>query len=414
MISQRAAVTEVGRRLIPRFGAAIWIFLVILLAALFVIRSRGEFAGMVSALRRADLRWLAVALVCQIAVETLIAQKFRILLRRLGYRVRRLTLMRSHLYRHVIATVVPFGGPAAIVGFARDVGAAGVRTNDALYATVLSSIASEIAFLLVLLPTVARLLFLRQASVFVLAGTSLLIVMLTATVVAVLLAHRPSFHGRLPRRVREPLAELRAHGFRPRELAGPIALALGVNLCGIVMLEATLRAVGQQPSLSTVVAARVLASMVMLLAPVFQGAGAVELTAAGVLTRGGVPLPAALAAAVLFRFAQFWLPLTVGVLTRVGGAGVAVPVRRWLTIAGAGIAFGAASVALAEFSARHELERHTGLGSLEVSDLLGVVAGAALIAAIFSVPRLLPPRQRSAMTVAGVRPDAFVHRQTRR
>jgi hypothetical protein len=84
-----------------------------------------------------------------------------------------------------------------------------------------------------------------------------------------------------------------------------------------------------------------------------------------------------------------------------------------LTIAGAGIAFGAASLALAEFSARHELERHTGLGSLEVSDLLGVVAGAALIAAIFSVPRLLPPRQRSAMTVAGVRPDAFVHRQTR-
>jgi uncharacterized membrane protein YbhN (UPF0104 family) len=83
--------------MIPRFGAAIWIFLVILLAALFVVRSRGEFAGMVSALRRADLRWLAVALVCQIAVETLIAQKFRILLRRLGYRVRRLTLMRSHL-----------------------------------------------------------------------------------------------------------------------------------------------------------------------------------------------------------------------------------------------------------------------------------------------------------------------------
>jgi uncharacterized protein (TIRG00374 family) len=394
LITQRAAaVVETGRRLIPRSGTVVWIVLVALLCALFVFHSRGEFAGTVSALRGADPRWLAVALVCQVAVETLIAQKFRILLRRLGYRVRRLTLMRSHLYRHVIATVVPFGGPAAIVGFARDLAAAGVRTNDALYATVLSSIASETAFLLVLLPTVAWLLFSRQASVFVLAGTGLLVVIVAATAVALVLAHRPSFHGRLPRRIREPLAELRSHRFHTRELAGPIALAFGVNVCGIVMLEVTLRAVGQQPTLQTVVAARVLASVVMLLAPVFQGAGAVELTAAGVLARGGVPWPAALAATVLFRLVQFWFPLTVGVLSRVGSVTMPTTVRRWSTIAGAGIAF-VAAIALAEFSVGHEMERQTGLGPLEAGDLLGMIAGAALIAAIFSVPRLLPARQR--------------------
>src|SRR5262249_13433130 len=140
-----------------------------------------------------------------------------------------------------------------------------------------------------------------RVSWFVVGGVGSLVAMLAVSAAGIFLAHRVSFvssaFGRcLPRRAQEALLELRRHGLRPRDLIVPVALAVGVTVCGIVMLEATLRAVGQQPALSTVVAARVLASVVMLLAPVFQGAGAVEFTAVGVLTRGGVPPAAALAA----------------------------------------------------------------------------------------------------------------------
>jgi hypothetical protein len=43
-------------------------------------------------------------------------------------------------------------------------------------------------------------------------------------------------------------------------------------------------------------------------------AGAVEATPAGSLHAGGIPVPDAVAATVLFRLAQVWLPLALGAL----------------------------------------------------------------------------------------------------
>lgn len=397
-----ADVATPGRRLIGRYGAVVWLAILGVLGAIFVAHSRGELAGVLPTLRHADVRWLAVALACQIAVETLVAQKFRVLLRRLGHRVGRTTITRSHLYRHVIATIVPFGGPPAIVGFARDLGPAGVPAEDALYATMLSSIASEFAFLLVLLPTIGWLLLLNRVSWLVVAGAGFLMAMLAVSISGLFLAHRisvvsPAFGRRLPRRVREALLKVRRHGLRPRDLIVPVALAFGVNLCGIVMMEASLRAVSQHPALSTVLAARVLASVVMLLAPVYQGAGVVEFTAVGVLTRGGVPAAAALAATVLFRVFQFWLPLSFGVLSRLG-VRVPVPSRRWLKTAGAGAAIGLAVVAIAEIVASHRMEHETDLGSLDRTHLLGLSAGLFIFLVGSQLRRLQPLAVRARST----------------
>ncbi len=78
------------------------------------------------------------------------------------------------------------------------------------------------------------------------------------------------------------------------------------------MLAASLQAVGQHPSLTTLLVARVGASLAILALPVFQGAGAVELTVIGALHAGGVPVADAIAATLLFRIGQFWAPLMIG------------------------------------------------------------------------------------------------------
>lgn len=375
-----------GSRLVDRYGALAWLLLVGVFGTIFIARNKAEITAIGPHLRQTDLRWLAVVVVCQVGVETLIAQKFRILLGRLGYTVGRVTIMRSHLYRHVIATVIPFGGPAAIVGFANDLGRAGVALPDALYASMLSSIASEAAFLLVLLPTVAWLLLSSTASVFVVVGSGVLVLMLAATIAAVLFAHWLSLASsplgrRLPRRVHDVLDQLREHGLRPRDLVAPAAMALGVNLCGMVMMDAALRAVGAHAAISTVIAARVIASVVMLLAPVFQGAGAVEFTAAGVLARGGVPMATALAATVIFRVGQFWLPIALGVLTRLRvGRVEAVPVRRWATNAAVSAGVGLAAALVAEHVAYNRLDWGEAVGPLERADLAGLIAALFVFA----------------------------------
>ena len=88
--------------------------------------------------------------------------------------------------------------------------------------------------------------------------------------------------------------------------------AFGVNIAGLAMLAASLQAVGQHPSVTTILAARVAASVTMLILPVFQGAGAVEIVVVGALHTGGVPMADAIAAMVVFRIGQFWAPIALG------------------------------------------------------------------------------------------------------
>ena len=303
-----------------KIAPVVVIAIVLVLGTLFLVRNWSQVTGTWPALQRADLRWIAVAVFCQVAVETLISQKFRLILKRLGYRVERIRLIRSHLYRHVLATVIPFGGLPAMFGFARDLGPARVPMQQALFSVMLSSIASEIAFVSVLIPSLIWLALQGAASSYALVGTSVIVGFTIALIVLPIWLLRSSAEGGrgqwLRRKLEPTLVQLREHQIRPRDLVMPVVIALGINLCGILMMDASLRAVGVETSAATVVAARIVAAVVILLAPVFQGAGAVEFTAAGVLVAGGVSLPEALAALVVFRFVQFWLPLAAGSLAR--------------------------------------------------------------------------------------------------
>lgn len=312
------------RAMLFRVAPVVLVLAVVLFGALFLMRNWSQVVGIGPAIRHADHRWIAVALICQILVETLIAQKFRLILRRLGHEVGRLPLMRSHLYRHVLATIIPFGGIPAMYGFARDLGSEDVPTEDGLFSVLISSLASEIAFLTFLIPTLILLATQGLANQYALFGTMLVIAFTLGLILVLVWAmrHSGSDAGRgqwLRRRVVPIVRQLRTHQIRPRDLVGPVVMALGVNLCGIALMAAVLRSISVETDLLTVVAARVLASVVMLLAPVFQGAGAVEFTTVGVLVAGGVPVTEALAAAVLFRIVQFWFPLSMGSLGRLYG-----------------------------------------------------------------------------------------------
>jgi uncharacterized protein (TIRG00374 family) len=326
--SASLAIGKIGlrwhRAMLFRVAPIALVLAVVVFGALFLIRNWSQVQGIGPALRQADRHWLAVALLCQVLVEVLIAQKFRLILRRLGHDVGRLPLMRSHLYRHVLATIIPFGGIPAMYGFARDLGSEDVPTEDGLFSVLISSLASEIAFLSFLVPTLVLLTMQGLANQYALFGTMLVIAFTFGLVMMLVWAMRysGSDSGRgqwVRRRVAPILTQLRTHQIRPRDLVGPVVMALGVNVFGIVLMDAVLRSISVETDLLTVVAARVLASVVMLLAPVFQGAGAVEFTTVGVLAAGGVPVTEALAAAVLFRIVQFWFPLSMGALGRLYG-----------------------------------------------------------------------------------------------
>ena len=93
----------------------------------------------------------------------------------------------------------------------------------------------------------------------------------------------------------------------------PAALAaVAVDLLAILQLWVALRAVGVPVGLEEPFVAYSIATLFALVGIVPGGIGVVELSVVAVLHSFGTPLALAAAAAVLFRVAEFWIPLAVG------------------------------------------------------------------------------------------------------
>jgi uncharacterized protein (TIRG00374 family) len=115
---------------------------------------------------------------------------------------------------------------------------------------------------------------------------------------------------------------------QPRRMVTLVALQLTVFTFHSLALVSILSALGLSTSVPAVLAAYGLTLVVSVFTLLPGGGGTVEAALTVALTAQGVPLDAALGAAVLFRLISFWMLLPVGalcyrVLTRWGGDGAA-------------------------------------------------------------------------------------------
>jgi uncharacterized protein (TIRG00374 family) len=105
----------------------------------------------------------------------------------------------------------------------------------------------------------------------------------------------------------------------PKRTALMMTSAAGANVAYGLALYWAIAAFGGTPSLIGVLVGYLIAATVAAIAPTPGGLGAMEAALVAALTRLGVPTGEAVAGALAFRLATFWLPLAVGaVLLRVG------------------------------------------------------------------------------------------------
>lgn len=321
MPSVRGFVRQ-GRIVLSRYGVYIWLALLVLLAVGFVTRQQDEIRQIGAALAAADRWWLAGIVAVQLVAIALSGLTYKVILRRLGHHIRLHQLIDLHLQRHVVGTLTPVGGPASVYVLIRNLARRGVSTDDALLTTTLRSATGYASFVLLLIPT---FLFHRPSSI-AMVGAGILVTMLAAlaTIIALLLrqhshAHVPGpLQRRLPARAVAFVDHARDYGIRPPDLALPFAVGLAQNLVNAVALFVALRAMHQDVSPVVVLVGFTAGTMFSLVAPVFQGIGLVEVSMAVALQQMGVPVPAAIGAALLFRVGDLWLPLILGLAAQAG------------------------------------------------------------------------------------------------
>lgn len=284
--------------------------------AIFLYQQRGTFLDGAALLRDANLTWVVIALTMQLAVIGLFAAGYRTILRRLGHAVEHWRLALLHLRRVVIMTIVPAGSPASVVVFLRALEQRGVPAGDGLLTVAIRSMAALASFAILLVPIAVF----SNPSGTVIAGAALVVIgfLLAAGALFALLrgVQLPdAVERRLPECVLTFIADAHAHRIVSRDLVVPFVLALASNLLGVATLYVALLAVGAPLSLASVVAAYAVGTILLSISPIFQGAGAVELGLALALQQLGTPAAAAVAATLLFRICDIWLPLTLGLMT---------------------------------------------------------------------------------------------------
>lgn len=305
-----------------RYGTLLWLTFLIGFLAFFLNQHGADLRNAVGLIVRGDPRWAFVMIVMQLSTVALVTGKWRMLFRRLGVYLPAQTVLGAYLRRHLIGTVVPLGGPAGLVHFVRDLGKHRVSSGTVLHASVLASLVNQVAFALYLVAALAWLAISGKATGTVLIATIVVAALVIAAFVSVsVLLKRAELPrvltDRLPARVLKPISEIRANGVRFHHIALALPFAIAVNIAGVALLAVALMVVGQHPVITTVLSARVASSISGLMLPVMQGGGAVEVTMVGTLHAGGVPLPQAVAAMVVFRIVQFWIPIALGGLAMV-------------------------------------------------------------------------------------------------
>jgi uncharacterized membrane protein YbhN (UPF0104 family) len=319
-------LTQIVRaRVLPfchRFGTLLWLTFLLAFLTFFLRQHGPELRSAAGLVVRGNPRWAFVMVIMQLTSVALVTGKWRMLFRRLGSHLPAQTVLGAYLRRHLIGTVIPLGGPAGLIHFVRDLGKHRVSSGTVLHASMLASLVNQVAFVLYLVGALAWLAIAGQATGTVLIATIVVTALVIAAFISVSVllkrAELPRFlTNRLPTRVLKPISEIRANGVRFHYIALALPFAIAVNVAGVALLAVALMVVGQHPAITTVLSARVASSISGLILPVMQGGGAVELTMVGALHAGGVPLPQAVAAMVVFRIVQFWIPISLGGLAMV-------------------------------------------------------------------------------------------------
>ncbi|MDQ3780833.1 MAG: flippase-like domain-containing protein [Chloroflexota bacterium] len=308
----RSLIRSLGSFL-RRYGAPLWLVLILSLAIVFGLRQRQELGHIVATLRGADPYWLASIVVLEGGILALIAVTYQALLSRLGHAVRFHSLVGVHLHRIVVGTVTPVGGPSSMLVFVHKLRQRGVRPADALLAVSIKSVIGNAAFLLLLLPV----LLVQEPSLLLIGSTFglvALVAVMAAVLVLVLRQRKPPrwLVRRLPRRSLRFVVQIRQHEIAPRGLIAPFTYLLTTKIAGVGMLFLALRAVGHHSDIQVPLIAYVVGMVFLLVAPVFQGIGFVEVSIAVALQRLGVPPATAIGATLLCRVGELWLPLAAG------------------------------------------------------------------------------------------------------
>lgn len=313
--NQSTAVSN-DTHLHPTLGL-VWRGFVLVLLIAFLWWQRHEIAQAVHLLRTIRRYWIGALLAAALLLHALLAWTLASVVRLTGSKVPYTEAFITRAEREMVATTMPMGGIASWVVLVQRFGRYGVTPATAGLATLLYSVVGHLSFLMVVIPTLIWFSLSQESMTVVWVGLAVVIVSVTAVIAITVLLLKgitlpERIERRLPDAVHSARDQIRSMTVRPSHLVPSLMISLMADLAGAAGVWIALHAVGEPSTIMVAMAAYVVGTLMLLAAPVFQGIGFVEASMTVAMQQMGVPLEQALAATLLYRVVDTWLPVVIG------------------------------------------------------------------------------------------------------
>lgn len=290
-----------------------------LLLAIFFFRSeRKELATIIPNLEKADAGWLSLGIPAIIFCTLFQGGLYRKSFASINLTLKWGDAVALFLKRNFIGVFLPAGSITSLAYSPSQIRKSGFSKMQVHQASGLFAFASLLTVFIAGLPVIIYAVF--SNGLFGNAWIGLIIIFLIIAglvFIARSIRQRGFLYKFLDSRLpafTPFINELFAANVNGRKFSGAVLYSLGVEISGMLFVYLAMFALGLPASFGVAAITYIVAVLMMVISPFLKGLGAVELAMVYALGQFGYSPADALSITILFRLAEFWIPLAAGVL----------------------------------------------------------------------------------------------------
>lgn len=223
------------------------------------------------------------------------------------------------LKRNFISVFIPAGGVSSLAFFSGDIENRGISKSKIHFASSIYAFVGILSVVLVGIPVFIYALIEGTIGL----GEWFALLALAGLVLSLYLVFRSIFSKgniycliiRFFPKTEVFFRDIITHTIDTKYLIETILVSMAIDLSGFMHLYIAMNALGFHPTLLTAMIGYLTAIISLIVSPFMRGMGTVEVSIAFVLTRFGYSSVDAIAIAFLYRFFEFWLPLSIGAMS---------------------------------------------------------------------------------------------------
>jgi len=373
------------KRIAPRASwREIVAILMIFLAIRFFKSERKELLTIIPQLSQSNPRWLISLLA--VAIVTILCQAgiYVFSFRSIGTTFKITPAIDLFLKRNFLSIFLPAGGVSALAYLPRNMKRAGYNKILVHQASALFALTGLLSLIAVAIPVLLFTLFSEKQ----IGNAWLALPVLFAMIIlgwGILRSFQKqglvfSFLNKRFSTSVSQIKELTQIRFSKKKYLAAFFSSMGVELCGILTLYFSIRAIGATPSIEIAAITYVVSVLMMVISPFLRGLGAVELSMVLVLQQFGFDATQALSITLLYRIFEFWLPLLAGLISFVW-RGAKILLRAFPALLA--FSLGIVNILSAITPPMHQrlrlLKHYLPLEAIHASTLMVMLMGVALI-----------------------------------